>query len=110
MPKVRWLTFVIPMAATIWQRFATTPNFAVGKRFTLQVTLDSSTETGVQLFYMMLGDKAYNEEHSAMYPLKKGKNVIYFKVDQDVVDSLRLDPSFTPGEYTIESIIARSIP
>jgi phosphoglycerol transferase len=86
------------------------PNFAGGKRFTLQVTLDSSMETGAQLFYMMRGDKGYNEEHSAMYPLKKGKNVIYFKVDQDIVDPLRLDPSFTPGEYTIESIIARSIP
>jgi len=85
------------------------PNLAIGKRFVLQVTIDSSTETGIQLFYMMRGDKTYDEGHSATYPLKKGKNVIYFKVDQDVVDPLRLDPSYTLGEYTIESIIARSI-
>ena len=85
------------------------PNFAVGKRFILQVTTDSSTETAIQLFYMMRGDKTYDERHSVMYPLKKGKNVIYFKVDQDVIDPLRLDPSYTPGEYTIESIIARAI-
>jgi hypothetical protein len=85
------------------------PNFAKGKRFMLQVTIDSSTETGIQLFYMMRGDKTYHEGQAAIYPLKKGKNVIYFKVDQDVVDPLRLDPSYTLGEYTIESIIARSI-
>ena len=75
----------------------------------LQVTIDSSTETGIQLFYMMRGDKTYDERHSVMCPLRKGKNVIYFKVDEDVVDPLRLDPSYTLGEYTIESIIARSI-
>jgi hypothetical protein len=86
------------------------PNFAIGKRFMLQVTIDSRAETGIQLFYMTRGDKTYHEGQAATYPLKKGKNVIYFKVDQDVVDPLRLDPSFTPGEYTIESIIARSIP
>jgi len=71
-----------------------------GKRYILQVTTDSSTETGIQLFYMIRGDKAYQERHAAMYPLKKGKNVIYFKVDQDVVDPWRLDPSYTLGEYT----------
>jgi phosphoglycerol transferase len=86
------------------------PNFVVRKRFMLRVTIDSSTETGIQLFYMMPGDKTYDERHAALYPLKKGKNVIYFKVDQDAVDPLRLDPSYTPGEYTIESIVARSIP
>ncbi|HZR04906.1 MAG TPA: hypothetical protein VFA61_03655 [Candidatus Udaeobacter sp.] len=86
------------------------PNFAMSKRFILQVTIDSSTETGVQLFYMMRGDKTYHEGQAVIYPLRKGKNVMYFKVDQDVVNPLRLDPSYTPGEYTIESIMARSIP
>jgi len=86
------------------------PNFATGKRFMLQVTIDSSTESGIQLFYMTREDKTYDEGHSAMCPLKKGKNVIYFKVDQDVIDPLRLDPSYTLGEYTIESIVARIIP
>ena len=85
------------------------PNFTVGKNFILQVTIDSSTETGIQLFYMTRADKTYHEVHAAIYPLQKGKNVIYFKVGQDVVDPLRLDPSYTPGEYTIESIIARII-
>src|SRR5262249_37193033 len=85
------------------------PNFATGKRFILQVTIDSSAETGIQLFYMTRGDKTYDEARASIYPLKKGKNVIYFKVDQDVVDPLRLDPSYTRGEYTIESIEARTI-
>jgi len=85
------------------------PTFAMGKRFMLQVTIDSSTETGIQLFYMIRGDKTYHEGQGAIYPLKKGKNVIYFKVDQDVVDPVRLDPSYTQGEYTIESIIAHAI-
>lgn len=86
------------------------PKFGLGKPFLLQVTIDSSTETGMQLFYKLRGDKKYDESHSAMFPLKKGKNIIYFKIDQDVVDPLRLDPSYTPGEYTIKSIVARAIP
>jgi hypothetical protein len=41
----------------------------------------------------------------------KGKNTIYFKVDDaNVIDLLRLDPSFKAGEYTINSIMARATP
>ena len=85
------------------------PDFAVGKHFILRIAIDSSSETAIQLFYLVRGDKTYDEIHAVMYPLKKGKNVIYFKVDQDIVDPLRLDPSYTAGEYTIESIVARAI-
>ena len=87
------------------------PPFAEGKRFILQVIIDSPVDSGIQLFHMVRGQKDYGEGKAAMCPLEKGKSTIYFKVeDGNVVDPLRLDPSFKPGEYTIHSILARAIP
>lgn len=87
------------------------PPFAEGKRFILQVIIDSPVDSGIQLFHMVRGQKEYGESKAAMCPLEKGKNTIYFKVeDGNVIDPLRLDPSFKPGEYTINSILARAIP
>lgn len=87
------------------------PPFAEGKRFIVQVVIDSPVDSAIQLFHMLRGQKDYGEAKAAMCPLQKGKNTIYFKVeDGNVVDPLRLDPSFKPGEYTIHSILARAIP
>ncbi len=87
------------------------PPFAEGKRFILQVIIDSPVESGIQLFHLLRGQKEYGEAKAAICPLEKGKNTIYFKVeDGNVIDPLRLDPSFKPGEYTINSIVARAIP
>lgn len=87
------------------------PPFAEGKRFILQVIIDSPMDSAIQLFHKLRGQKDYGETKAAMYPLEKGKNTIYFKVeDANVVDPLRLDPGFKPGEYTINSIVARAIP
>jgi hypothetical protein len=87
------------------------PPFAEGKRFILQVVIDSPVDSAIQLFYMVRGQKEYGEGKAPLCPLMKGKNTIYFKVaDGNVIDPLRLDPSFKPGEYTIISIVARAIP
>lgn len=87
------------------------PPFAEGKRFILQVVIDSPVASGIQLFYKLRGQRDYGEAKGAICPLTKGKNTIYFKVgDGNVIDPLRLDPSFKPGEYTITSIMARVIP
>jgi hypothetical protein len=87
------------------------PPFAEGKRFILQVIIDSPVDSGIQLFYMVRGQKDYSEAKAPICPLTKGKNTIYLKVeDGNVIDPLRLDPSFKPGEYTINSITARAIP
>lgn len=86
------------------------PPFAEGKRFILQVIIDSPVDSAIQLFYKLRGQKDYGETKAALCPITKGKNTIYFKVgDSNVIDPLRLDPSFKPGEYTINSIIARPI-
>jgi hypothetical protein len=87
------------------------PPFAEGKRFILQVIIDSPVDSAIQLFHMVRGQKEYGEAKAALCPLTKGKNTIYFRVDEgNVIDPLRLDPSFKPGEYTIISIVARAIP
>jgi hypothetical protein len=87
------------------------PPFAEGKRFILQVIIDSPVDSGIQLFHKLRGQKDYGEAKAPLCPLAKGKNTIYFMVgDGNVIDPLRLDPSFKPGEYTIISIVARAIP
>lgn len=87
------------------------PPFAEGKRFILQVIIDSPVESGIQLFYMLRGQKQYGEGNAPLVPLTKGKNTIYFKVEEsNVIDPLRLDPSFKPGDCTISSVVARAIP
>lgn len=86
------------------------PSFAEDKRFILQVIIDSPVDSGIQLFHMLRGQKEYQEAKAPIYPLKKGLNTVYFKVDDaKTIDPLRLDPSFKSGEYTIKSIIARPI-
>jgi len=87
------------------------PPFAAGKRFILQVVIESPAETGAQLFYKLASDPKYAEGRAPLCPLTKGRNVIYWRVDApDVTDPLRLDPGFTPGTYLIESIVARALP
>ena len=87
------------------------PPFAEGKRFILQVIIDSPVDSAIQLFHKLRGQKEYGEAKAPLCPIMKGKNTIYFRVDDgNVIDPLRLDPSFKPGEYTINSIMARAIP
>jgi len=86
------------------------PSFAEDRRFILQVIIDSPVDSGIQLFHMLRGQKEYRETKAPIYPLKKGTNTVYFKVDDSkTIDPLRLDPSFKSGEYTIKSLIARPI-
>ena len=84
------------------------PPFAAGKKFILQVTIDSPAATGIQLFYLAGATKDYSDQASQSYPLQPGANVVYFAVGaEDLKDPLRLDPGYTPGEYTIRSLVAR---
>jgi hypothetical protein len=86
------------------------PSFAEDKRFVLQVIIDSPVDSGIQLFHMVRGQKEYQEAKAPIYPIRKGINTIYFRVDDaKTIDPLRLDPSFKSGEYTIKSIIARPV-
>lgn len=86
------------------------PPFAAGKQFVLQVVIESPAETGMQLFYTPRGTTDYTEAHSQTVALTKGKNVVYFRVNEpDLVEPVRLDPTYTPGDYKIESIAAREL-
>ena len=86
------------------------PTFAAGKQFILQVVIEASTQTGMQLFYMLRDKPSYSEAHAPLVALAKGRNVVYFRINQpNVIDPVRLDPAYTPGDYRIESIVAREI-
>ncbi len=86
------------------------PPFAEGKRFILQVVIQSPVDTTGQLFFLLQGQSTYLGDKSFEVQLKPGKNVIYFRLDSpSLVDPLRFDPGFLPGNYIIESITAKAI-
>lgn len=86
------------------------PPFAEGKQLVLQMVIDSPVDTLAQLFFLREGQTTYVEGQSQSCPLKAGKNIIYFRLDQPgLADPLRFDPAVHPGEYVIESIIARAM-
>lgn len=85
------------------------PPFCEGKHSILQVVIDTTVDTPIQLFYALRDQPGFNEAQSQSLALKKGRNVVYFQLDQgNLIDPLRLDPGASRGEYVIESIIARS--
>jgi hypothetical protein len=85
------------------------PPFAEDKQFILQIVIDSPAETGIQLYYRLRGMKDTDSPQSQTYPLIKGRNVVYFRIDRPgLLNPVRLDPGWAMGEYTIESIIART--
>jgi hypothetical protein len=66
---------------------------------------------GIELFYLREGQTTYVGPQSILYRMNKGKNVVYFKLDQpDLTDPVRLDPGMAPGDYVIESVVARALP
>jgi hypothetical protein len=86
------------------------PPFAAGKQFLLKVVIEAPAPTGMQVFYMLRDAPDYTEAHSQTVPLIKGRNVVYFRLNQpDLIDPVRLDPAYTPGDYKIESIAAHEI-
>ena len=86
------------------------PPFCEGKQSILQVVIDTPVDTQIQLFYAFRDQPGFNEAQSQTLALKKGRNVVYFQLDQaNLIDPLRLDPGASPGEYIIESVIARSM-
>lgn len=86
------------------------PPFAAGKHFILKVVIEAPVQTGMQLFCMLRDAPTYAEIRSQLFPLIKGRNVVYFRVNQpDVIDPVRLDPAYNVGDYKIESIAAHEM-
>ncbi len=75
------------------------------KRFMIEVVMESPAETHAQLYYLTKGQTKYTERHSQVAPLKPGRNIIYFRVeDPNLIGPLRLDPGATAGVYVISSM------
>lgn len=87
------------------------PPFAEGKPCIVQVTINLPVETPVQIFYSLHDSPSFSEAQSQLTtPLAKGRDVVYFLLDQPgLIDPVRLDPGASPGDYLIESVVARAI-
>jgi hypothetical protein len=85
------------------------PAFVQGKKCILQVAIESPAGTPIKLFYSRREQPAYSESQAQTLSLKKGRNVVYFQLDQaNLIDPLRLDPGTSAGDYIIESVVARA--
>lgn len=87
------------------------PPFIQGKQFIIQATIDSPADTFLQIYYLRSGQSTYTEAQSQKAPLAKGKNVVYLRFTApNMVDPLRVDIGAAPGDYIIESMVARALP
>ncbi len=81
------------------------------KRFMVEVVIESPAETHAQLYYLAKGQTKYMERNSQIAPLKPGRNIIYFRVeDPNLIGPLRLDPGATAGLYVISSMNVMALP
>lgn len=86
------------------------PAFVEGKKCILQVVINSPADTPIQVFYLTRDHPGHDETRSQLVPLKQSRNVVYFQLDQpDLIDPVRLDPGAAPGDYVIESLVARAM-
>jgi hypothetical protein len=87
------------------------PAFIQGKRFVVQATLESPADTLMQIFYLTQGQNEYTAAQSQKAQLVQGRNVVYLLFDvPNMIDPLRVDIGTAPGEYIVESMIARMLP
>lgn len=87
------------------------PAFAAGKRFIVEAVMDCPADTTAQLYYLTKGQASYTEGHSQKVQLKRGRNIVYFRVDlPNLMDPLRFDPATTPGVYLVRSMNAMALP
>jgi hypothetical protein len=87
------------------------PAFIQGKKFVVQATVESPVATPMQIFYLTQGQTEYTAEQSQMAQLVQGRNVVYFMFDiPNMIDPLRVDVGAAPGEYIVDSMIARTLP
>ena len=85
------------------------PAFAQGQKFIVQIVIEAPFDTPCQVFYQLADKPGFVEAQSRLVPLKKGKNTVYCKVDvNNVIDPVRVDPGASPGDYVIESVVARA--
>lgn len=85
------------------------PPVCGGKPCILQVVIVSPVETPVQLYYSRRASPGFSEDKSQTIAARKGRNVIYFQLDQpDLIEPLRFDPGAAIGDYVIESLETRA--
>ncbi len=71
----------------------------------VHVSMSSSNETSMQIFYTTNEDKNYTESKSIRAPIHKGMNQLDIPLmGCDVTGNLRLDPAGTLGHYRLEKI------
>lgn len=84
------------------------PAFIQGKRFIIKATVVSPVATQMRVFYLRRGQTTYSDAQSQTAELAPGSNEVYFRFDApDMIDPLRLDIGAAPGDYILESMVAR---
>jgi hypothetical protein len=75
----------------------------------VKVELTAPAAGVIQIFYLVGTQTTYNEQASAVQPLRAGDNTVYFKIDAPATTGQwRFDPGSAPGKYLLKSFEVRS--
>jgi len=73
--------------------------------FVVEVDLSSNVSGIAEIFYQTEGNKNYSEKNRVNLPLKAGRQLLRFRLDEiDVIGKLRFDPCAKEGVFTLYSI------
>ncbi|MEJ8322445.1 hypothetical protein WKI40_04730 [Kosakonia sacchari] len=86
-----------------------TQNVRTGATF--HFTVNTTVSTRLQVYYLLKGSADYSEQNSVHFPLQRGKNPIYLRVNERVSpDKIRIDlPDDSPDVFIFSGIITNDL-
>lgn len=80
-----------------------------GKACLVKIEITAPASGVIQIFYLVGSQTIYNEQNSAVQPLRAGDNTIYLKIDApETTGQWRFDPGSAPGKYILKSFEVRA--
>ena len=84
------------------------PAFPV-KPCLVKIEITAPASGVIQIFYLVGSQTTYNEQNSAVQPLRVGDNTVYLKIDApETTGQWRFDPGSAPGKYILKSFEVRA--
>jgi len=77
--------------------------------YLVKIAVMAPTKTTFEFFYK--NEKGnYNGDQLILYPIKKGENTFFLKVeDENAISAIRIDPGKTSGQYTLNEFSIRTL-
>jgi hypothetical protein len=85
--------------------------FPPAKHLLARLDITSPMRSMLSVFYKREQDQDYSRRNSCLVPLIKGRNQVYFEIDEPRLQGqLRIRPGDHPGRYTLQALEVRALP